>query len=170
MSSGLRSLSQSPNVLLTMLFAACEDSRATSACKEPQRRRSGRPSSARFRLFVAPSGGGSLRVGYDIDPLRVRRGLSVIVVVPVPPFVWRGLGITLRRVLPSLLAAERRDVKIAPDGPHCLVATVVDEVCAEHPLAVAKEYVVAVPLVDAEVHIEAVGHGVPGHLPAHPRF
>jgi len=31
-----------------------------------------------------------------------------------------------------------------------------------HPLAVADECIVAVPLVDAEVHIEAVGDGVPG--------
>src|SRR6267143_340998 len=50
----------------------------------------------------------------------------------------------------------------------CLVAAAVVEVCAEHPLAVADECIVAVPLVDAEVHIEAVGDGVPGHLPAHP--
>ncbi len=52
--------------------------------------------------------------------------------------------------------------------PHRLVAAVVDEVCAEHPLAVAEEHVVAVPFIDAEVLVEAVGDGVPGHLPAHP--
>src|SRR5262249_58481066 len=105
--------------------------------REPaaRRRRSGRPSLARFRLFVAPSQGGSLRVGYDVDPLRVRRGLRVVVVVPVPPLVRRGLGVTLWRVLPSLLTAERRDVEVAPDGPHRPVAPGVDKVSAEHPLA-----------------------------------
>src|SRR6266853_3554744 len=133
-------------------------------------RRSARPSLARFRLCVAPSGGGSFRVGYDIDPLRVRRGLGVVVVVPVPPFVRRGLRVTLWRILPGFLTAERRDIEIAPGGPHRLVATAVDEVCAEHPLAIAEEHVMAVPLIDAEVHIEAVGNGVPGHLPSHPRL
>src|SRR6266576_7262990 len=68
---------------------------------------------ASFRLCV-PLSGGFLRVGYDIDPLRVRRGLGVVVVVPVPPLVRRGLGVTLGRVLPSLLPAERRDVEVAP--------------------------------------------------------
>src|SRR5580704_18274481 len=84
-------------------------------------RRSGRPSLARFLLCVAPSGG-SLRVGYYVDPLGVRRGLGVIVVVPVPPLVRCSLGITLWRVLPSLLSAERREVEIAPDAPHRFVA------------------------------------------------
>src|SRR6202011_4604959 len=108
------------------------------------------------------SGGGSFRVGCYIDPLRVRRGLGVVVVVPVPPLVRRGLGVTLRRVLPSLLTAERRDVEVAPGGPHRLVAAVVNEVGAEHPLAVADECIVAVPFIDAEVRVEAVGDGVPG--------
>src|SRR5580692_328136 len=87
-------------------------------------RRSGRRSLARFLLFVAPSGGGAFRIGYYVDPFRVRRGLGVIVVVPVPPLVRCSLGITLRRVLPSLLSAERREVEIAPDAPHRLVAAV----------------------------------------------
>src|SRR5262249_61409492 len=83
--------------------------------REPpaQRRRSGRPSLARF-LFVAPSQGSSLRVGYDIDPLRVRRRLGVVVVVPVPPLIRRGLGVTLWGVLPSLLTAGRAAVAVAP--------------------------------------------------------
>src|ERR1700741_1437226 len=98
------------------------------------RRRSGRPSLARFRLCVAFSESGFSSAGH-LDPLRVRRGLGVIVVVPVPPLVRRRLGVTLWRVLPSLLAAERRDVEVAPDGPHRLVAAVVDEVCAEHAVA-----------------------------------
>src|SRR2546430_6256030 len=83
---------------------------------------------ARFRLCVALSEGGFSSVGH-LDPLRVRRGLGVVVVVPVPPLVRRGLGITLWRVLPSLLTAERRDVEVAPGGPHRLVAAAVDEVC-----------------------------------------
>src|SRR5262249_61978376 len=121
-------------------------------------------------LFLAPSQGGSLRVGYDIYPLRVRRGLGVIIVVPVPPRVRRGLGVTLWRVLPSLLTAKRRDVEIAPNGPHRLVAAVVDEVCAEHSLTIAQEHVVPVPFIDAEVLVEAPGDGIPGHLPPHPRL
>src|ERR1700734_2098735 len=124
---------------------------------------------ARFLFFGAPSGGG-LRVGDYIDPLRVRRDLGAVVVVPVPPFVRRGLGITLWRVLPSFLAAERRDVEVAPGTAHRLIGTVVNEVCAEYSVAVVKEDVVAVPFVDAEVLIEAVGDGVPGHIPFHPRL
>ena len=56
-----------------------------------------------------------MRVGDYIDPLRVRRGLGVVVVVPVPPFIGLALGITLWRVFPGLLAAERSNVKVAPD-------------------------------------------------------
>src|SRR5579859_424493 len=122
-----------------------------------------------FRLCVPFSEGGFSSVGH-LDPLAVGRGLGVVVVVPVPPLVRWGLGITLWRVLPSLLAAERRDIEVAPGGPHRLVAAVVDEVCAKHTLSVAEEHVVAVPFVDAEVGVEAVGDGVPGHLPAHPRL
>src|SRR5215469_7072244 len=113
------------------------------------RRRSGRASFnlARFRLFLAPSDGGSLRVGQDIDPLRVRCGLGIVVVVPVPPLVRRSLGVTLRRVLPSLLTSERCDVEVAPGGSHGLVATAVNEICAEHLAAVAEEHVMAVPFI-----------------------
>src|SRR5262245_12712171 len=73
------------------------------------------------------------------DPLRVGRGLRDIAVVPIPPLVRRGLRVTLRRVLPRLLTPERRHVEVAPGGAHCLVAAAVDEVGAEHPLAVADE-------------------------------
>src|SRR5579863_9798786 len=90
---------------------------------------SGHHSLARLRLCVAFSKRGFPRIG-DLDPLRVRRGLGVVVVVPVPPLVRRGLGVTLWRVLPSLLTAERRDIEVAPGAPHRLVAAVVDEVGA----------------------------------------
>src|SRR5690349_6195473 len=90
--------------------------------------------------------------------------------MPVPPFIRRGLGVTLWRVLPGFLTAERSEVKVAPRGAHRLVATVIDEVCAEHPLAIAEEHVMAVPFIDAKVSVEAVRDGVPGHLPAHPRL
>src|SRR6266853_5654137 len=112
------------------------------SCNKAQSRRrsSGRGGPrSRFRFCVALSEGGFSSVGH-LDPLPVRRGLGVVVVVPVPPLVRRGLGVTLWRVLPRLLTAERRDVEVAPGGPHCLVAAVVDEVCAEDPLAVAKEH------------------------------
>src|SRR5204863_2795002 len=91
-------------------------------------------------------------------------------VVPDPPLVRRGLWITLRRVLPLLLAPERSDIEVVPGIPHLLVAAVVDEVGAEHAVAVADERVRAVPLVHAEVGVEVVRDGVPGHLPAHPRL
>src|SRR5262249_19119432 len=123
-----------------------------------------------FSLFVAPALSGPLRVGDDIDPLRIRRRLGAVVIVPVPPLVRRRLRVTLRRVLPGLLTAERRHVEIAPGGSHRLITAIVDEVSAEHSLAIVEEHVVAVPLVDAEVHIEAVRDGVPRHLPSHPRF
>src|SRR5262249_48249836 len=74
-----------------------------------------------FLLCVALSEGGCSDVGL-LHPLRVRRVLGIVVVVPVPPLVRRALGVTLWRVLPSLLTAERCDIEIAPDGPHRLVA------------------------------------------------
>src|SRR5213082_3616609 len=91
-------------------------------------------------------------------------------VVPDPPLVRRGLWITLRRVLPLLLAPERSDIEVVPGIPHLLVAAVVDEVGAEHAVAVADERVRAVPLVHAEVGVEAIRDGVPRHLPAHSRL
>src|SRR5918992_3428391 len=132
-------------------------------------RRGDRPFLARFRLCVALSECGFSSVGH-LDPLRVRRGLGVIVVVPVPPLVRRGLRVTLRRVLPSLLTAERRDIEVAPGAPHRLVAAAVDEISAEHSVAIADECIVAVPLVHAEVAVEAVPDGVPRDLPAHARL
>src|SRR5262249_23637854 len=72
-----------------------------------------------------------------------------------------------RRVLPLLLASERGDVEIVPGVPHLLVASVIDEVSAEHVFAIADERVRAVPLVHAEVGVEAVGDAVPRHLPVH---
>src|SRR5437588_3902928 len=91
-------------------------------------------------------------------------------VVPDPPLVRRGLGVALRRILPFLLAPERSDVKVVPGAPHLLVAAVVDEVGTEHVVAVADERVRAVPLVHAEVGVEAIRDGVPRHLPAHSRL
>src|SRR5215472_3633528 len=122
-----------------------------------------------FPLSRALSGG-FFGVGYDVNPLRVSRGLGVVVVVPVPPLVRLGLGIALWRVLPSFLAAERCDIEVDPDAAHGLVGSVVDEVAAKHLLAVADEYIVAMPLVHAEVGVEAVRDGVPRHLPAHSRL
>src|SRR5258708_17026359 len=86
-----------------------------------RRRPSGRPSLARFRPCVALLEGGFSSVGH-LDPLRVRRGLGLVVVVPVPPLVRRGLGVTLWRVLPGLLTTERRHIEVAPAGSHRLVA------------------------------------------------
>src|ERR1039457_5336318 len=123
-----------------------------------------------FGLCLAPSHGGACRVGDDIDPQWVGRGLGLVVVMPVPPLVRRSLRVALWRVLPGFLTAERRHIEVAPGGPHGLVAAAVDEVCPEHLVAVADECIVAVPLVHAKVRVEAVGHGVPGYFPAHSRL
>src|SRR3712207_3113397 len=63
---------------------------------------------------------------------RSPRGL--VLVVEVPPLVRRRLRIALWRVLPLLLAPERRHVEIRPGAAHRLVAALVDEVGAEDPL------------------------------------
>src|SRR5690349_18689382 len=121
-------------MLLITVFSVCR------GCDRS--RRSGRAPSARFCLFLASSDGGCVGISYDVDPLRVGRGLLAVVVVPIPPLVRLRLRITLRRVLPSLLATERRNVEVAPDSPHRLIAAIVDEVCAEHLVAVAEEHIV----------------------------
>src|ERR1700679_3201799 len=91
--------------------------------------------------------------------------------MPVPPLVRFGLGVALGRVLPLLLTTEWGEVEIAPGATHRLVAAVVDEVGPEDgAVGITEEHVVAVPLVDAEVDVKAVGDGVPGHLPSHPRL
>src|SRR5260370_918859 len=91
-------------------------------------------------------------------------------VVPDPPLVRRSLGVALRRVLPLLLAPERSDVEVVPSVPHLFIATIVDEVGAEHAVAIADERVRAVPLVHTEVFVEVIRYGVPRHLPAHLRL
>src|SRR5215204_4662602 len=100
-------------------------------------------------LAVAFPKGGLSSVRH-LDPLRIRRGVRDVFVVPVPPFVAWGLRVAFWRVLPLLLSPERRHVEVAPDGAHRLVAAAVDEVGAEHPLAVADESVVAMPFIHAE--------------------
>src|SRR4051812_26096799 len=69
----------------------------------------------------------------DGNPSLVGRSVGDVTVVPIPPFVGRGLRIALGRVLPHLLAAERRDVEVIPGAAHLLVAAIVDEVGAKHP-------------------------------------
>src|SRR5437870_13748664 len=92
-------------------------------------------------------------------------------VVPDPPLVRRGLWITLRRVLPLLLAPERSDIEEVLGVSHLLVAAVVDEVGSEQAVAVADERVRAMPLVHAEVGVGLVRHGVRGaKIQSHPRL
>src|ERR1700678_1157882 len=107
---------------------------------------------------------------HHLDRLRVNWSTGCVFVVPVPPLIRWCLWVTRGRVLPLLLAAERSHVEVVPGAPRRLVATAVDEVSAEHAVAIAEKYVVTVPFIDAEVRIEAVEDGVPGHLPVHPRF
>src|SRR5215469_10404744 len=126
-----------------------------------------RSSLAGFLLCGTLSECGYSSVGH-LDPLGVGRGLGAVVVVPVPPLVRRTLRITLWRVLPGFLTAERSDIEVAPDAAHRLVAAVVDEVRAKHAIAVAEKHIVAMPFTNAEVLVEGVGNGVPRHLPAHP--
>src|SRR5581483_10874706 len=95
-------------------------------------------------------------VGY-LDPFRVGRGFGGVIVVPVPPFVGRGLRRAFGRILPVLLAAERGEIEIAPRGPHRLVAAIVDEVGAEYAPTFADEHVMAMPFVHAEILVEIVG-------------
>src|ERR1700679_1385197 len=90
--------------------------------------------------------------------------------MPVPPFVCWGLWVPLWRVFPKLLTAERCHIEVAPGGPHRLVSPAVDEVRAGHLVAVAEECIVAMPLIDAVVHVKAVGDGVPRYVPLHPRL
>src|ERR1700719_1303818 len=107
----------------------------------------------------------------DRDPLRIGRGVGDVTVVPVPPLVRPALGIALRRILPLLLTPERRDVEVAPNGAHRLIAAAADEIGAEHALAVTDEGVVAVPFVDPEVGVKTVGDGNPRNfLPTHLRL
>src|SRR5215510_1265636 len=122
-----------------------------------------------FCVCIALSEGCFSSVGH-LDPLGVGRGLGVVGVVPVPPLVRRRLRVARRRVLPLLLAPERSDVEVSPRAPHRLVAAVVDEVGSEHVVAVADERIRTVPLVHAEVGVEAVLYRVPGHLPVHSCF
>src|SRR3712207_7423703 len=42
------------------------------------------------------------------------RRLGIVGVVPLPPHVGRGLRVALRRVLPLLLAPERREIEVVP--------------------------------------------------------
>src|SRR5947199_244193 len=91
-----------------------------------------------------------------------------VLVVPPPPLVRRRLRVALRRVLPLLLTPEGSDVEVVPSVPHLLVTAAVDEVGAEHAVTVAYERVRAVPLIHAEVLVEAVRDRVPrNELPAH---
>src|SRR3954454_3445466 len=97
---------------------------------------------ATTRLSTFPEGG--LSGVRHLDPFRVGRGVRDVTVVQVPPFVRPGLRIAIRRILPLLLASERRHVEVAPDGTHRFVATAADPIGTEHALAFADERIVAV--------------------------
>ena len=93
---------------------------------------------------------------------------SVRVVILQPPAGWR-LRVALRRVLPLLLAPERRHVEVAPGASQRLVAACIHEIGAEDLIALIYEHVVAMPLVDSEVGVEIIGDLVPGDvIPAVP--
>src|SRR5205823_7258607 len=113
---------------------------------------------------------GAVGFGVGLGSAELHQAGSILIrrvwfVVPDPPLVRRSLRIALRRVLPFLLAPERRDVEVVPSVSHLLVAAVIDEVGAEHAVAVADERVRSVPLVHAEVLVEVARYGVPRHFP-----
>src|SRR5262249_37045770 len=110
---------------------------------------------------------GVVRVGVaEPPPRRVLR----VGVVPAPPLIRWTLRIALRRILPILLAAKRGHIEEVPGVHKHLVAPAVDEVGAEHAVAVPDERVGAVPVLDAEILVEVVGHAVPRVAPAHFRL
>src|SRR6187200_545499 len=104
-----------------------------------------RPARCRSRriwpLRRAASRGRSADPFRGTPPTRGRSRVLAVRVVVVPPLVRRRLrdARPLGRVLPLLLASERRDVEIAPGGADVLVAAVVDEVGSEDPVALADE-------------------------------
>lgn len=89
---------------------------------------------------------------------------DLVCVVVVPPLVRCRLRISLRRVFPRLLAAERRDVEVVPRPTHLLVTPSVNEVGAVGPITFTNERIGPVPLVDVEVLVEIVGDRVPGDM------
>src|SRR4249919_908447 len=119
---------------------------ATVRAAHPQRYASARAIPRIAELGVAFPKRGLSCVGH-LDPLLVGRSIGNVTLIPAPPLVRSLLGVALRRVLPRLLTPERRHVEIAPNGAHRLVAAAVDEVGAEHALAIADERVVVVPLI-----------------------
>src|SRR3954471_18378106 len=96
------------------------------------------------------------------DRRRSSRRVVPVLVVPGPPAAGLGLGIAVGRVLPRLLPPEGGDVEVAEGAAERLVTAAVDEVGPEDPVAVAEEHVGSVPLVHAEVGVEAIGQRVPG--------
>src|SRR4051794_37669453 len=62
-----------------------------------------------------------------------RVDVGLVLVVAAPPRVRRALRVALGRVLPLLLATERRDVHVAPRAAEVFVAPIVDEVGPEDP-------------------------------------
>src|SRR5215218_6956827 len=156
----LRGAAGSSPSMLAPPAGRCRDRPRSAAAPPAATRRRGRGGS---RAAGAALGGGGVGEG------GLEVGRVVVFVVAVPPDVGLGLRVALRRVLPDLLATERGDVEVGPGGAERLVAALVDEVGAVDPaVVVAVEGVGAVPFVDAEVGVEAVGDRVPGHLPAHP--
>src|SRR5262245_54184962 len=111
----------------------------------------------------------------------MERALSFILVVATPPVVPRSLRVALGRVLPVLLATERRQVEQRPDRAYRLDAAAAREVGAVDLASVADEHGEAEQLAvlvligirlsraAAEIDVEvACERRDPGNLPAHP--
>src|SRR5438445_3626036 len=82
--------------------------------------------------------GGSFELPADALP-----DSGLVLVVPSPPLVGRGLRVTGGRILPVLLPAERRQVEECPGGAKRLDPATGREVAAVDLIAVAKENIKA---------------------------
>jgi len=74
------------------------------------------------------------------------RPRRAVVVVPIPPFVGRTLGVALQERLPTSLAAERRCVRGSSRGDHRSSPRLLNGSRCENALALTEKNVVAVPL------------------------
>src|SRR4051812_49961614 len=79
------------------------------------------------RLLSVPAPG----CAGDLGEPTLRR-LLLVLVVPVPPHVRRGVGVAPGRVLPLLLTTGRRHVQVPPGAAPPLVAAGADAVGAGH--------------------------------------
>src|SRR5262249_39433593 len=149
--------------------SACRRLRQASCPRPPSRTDPRRRPARRRRRAARCRSSRGLRAGSGWTR---SSGVLLVLVVPPPPLVWLRLWMALGRVLPGLLAAERRPVEEAPDrsdglepppageiGPVDLVAVAKKGVQAEH-LAVL--ILAPLGLRRREAEVDAVRPAAPG--------